>query len=134
MGSINRVLLIGRLGHDPEDRRTGGGTPVSSFSLATDHYRPAPSGGSEKSTEWHRVVVFGTVAEQCNRFLRKGRLVCVEGELQTRSWEKPPGTRHSSTEIVALRVTFLDARGALAPGAVEQEAPEAVAPHADGPV
>jgi single-strand DNA-binding protein len=117
MGSINRVFLVGRLGRDPEDRRTGGGTRVSNFSLATDQYRSDPAGGAaQKSTEWHRVVAFGRVADQCNQYLRKGRLVCIEGSLQTRTWEKPPGAKHFSTEIVALRVTFLDARGD-APGA-----------------
>jgi len=108
MGSVNRVFLIGRLGRDPDDRRTGGGTRVSNFSLATDQYRSDRNGGGEKLTEWHRIVAFGKIAEQCNQYLRKGRLVCVEGSLQTRSWEKPEGTKHYSTEVVAARVTFLD--------------------------
>lgn len=105
MGSLNKVMLIGRLGRDPEERTTAGGTCVSSFSLATDTYRGA---NTEKTTEWHRIVVFGKIAEQCNRYLHKGRLVCVEGQLQTRSWEKSPGDRKYSTEVVASRVTFLD--------------------------
>jgi len=108
MGSVNRVFLIGRLGRDPDDRRTGGGTRVSNFSLATDQYRSDRNGGAEKLTEWHRIVAFGKIAEQCNQYLKKGRLVCVEGSLQTRSWEKPEGTKHYSTEVVAARVTFLD--------------------------
>jgi len=111
MGSVNRVILIGRLGRDPDDRKTGGGTRVSNFSLATDQFRSDPSGGTQKLTEWHRVVAFGKIAEQCNQYLRKGRLVCVEGSLQTRSWEKPAGSKHYSTEVVAARVTFLDAKG-----------------------
>ena len=114
MGSINKVFLVGRLGKDPDDRRTGGGTRVSNFSLATDQYRPDPAGGSQKSTQWHRIVAYGKVAEQCNQYLRKGRLVCVEGSLQTRTWEKPEGAKHWSTEVVAARVTFLDARVAMA--------------------
>ncbi|NLT65975.1 MAG: single-stranded DNA-binding protein [Acidobacteria bacterium] len=109
MGTINKVILVGRLGRDPEERTTAGGTRVSSFSVATDSYRGA---GAEKTTEWHRVVVFGKVAEQCNQYLRKGRLVCVEGSLQTRSWENPPGDKHYMTEVVAARVQFLDSRGA----------------------
>ena len=107
MGTINKVLLIGRLGKDPEERTTAGGTRVSNFSLATDSYHSA---NSEKTTEWHRIVVFGKVAELCNQYLKKGRLVCVEGSLQTRCWEKPPGEKHYFTEIIASRVTFLGSR------------------------
>lgn len=109
MGTINKVILIGRLGKDPEDRVTGSGTRVSNFSLATDTYHN--NGNGEKATEWHRIVAFGKLAEQCIHFLHKGRLICVEGALQTRSWEKPPGEKHSLTEIVAARVTFLDSKG-----------------------
>jgi len=105
MGTLNKVVLIGRLGRDPEERTTAGGTRVSNFSLATDNYR-GPNG--DKTTEWHRIVVFGKVAEICNHYLQKGRLVCVEGALQTRSWEKPPGEKHYTTEIVGSRITFLD--------------------------
>ena len=107
MGTINKVLLIGRLGKDPEDRTTAGGTRVSNFSLATDAYHGS---NNEKTTEWHRIVVFGKVAELCNQYLKKGRLVCVEGSLQTRCWEKNPGEKHYFTEIVASRVTFLGSR------------------------
>jgi single-strand DNA-binding protein len=105
MGTVNKVILIGRLGKDPEERTTAGGTRVSNFSLATDSYH---SNNGEKTAEWHRVVVFGKIAEQCNHYLKKGRLVCIEGSLQTRSWEKPPGEKHYLTEVVAFRVTFLD--------------------------
>jgi single-strand DNA-binding protein len=105
MGTLNKVLLVGRLGHDPEERTTAKGTCVSSFSLATDTYRGADT---EKITEWHRVVVFGKIAGQCNRYLQKGRLVCVEGHLQTRAWEKTPGDKKFFTDVVASRVTFLD--------------------------
>jgi single-strand DNA-binding protein len=112
MGTINKVLLIGRLGRDPEERTTAGGTPVSNFSVATDNY---PSNNGEKTTEWHRVVVFGKTAEQCNQYLKKGRLVCIEGSLQTRCWEKPAGEKHYFTDIVASRVTFLDSKGVHAP-------------------
>jgi single-strand DNA-binding protein len=107
MGTLNKVVLIGRLGRDPEERTTGSGTCVSSFSIATDTYRGA---NTEKTTEWHRVVVFGKIAEQCNRYLHKGRLVCVEGQLQTRAWEKSPGDKKFFTDVVASRVTFLDSK------------------------
>jgi single-strand DNA-binding protein len=114
MGSINKVILIGRLGKDPEDRVTGGGTRVSSFSLATDQFRTG-NGAAQHTTEWHRIVAYGKSAEQCNQYLRKGRLVCVEGSLQTRSWEKPPGEKHHTTEVIAVRVTFLDSKGTGTP-------------------
>lgn len=111
MGSINKVILIGRLGRDPESRTTGGGTQVSTFSVATDQFRSDGNGNVQKMTEWHRIVAFGKTAEQCNQYLKKGRLVCIEGSLQTRSWEKPPGEKHYTTEVVAARVTFLDSKG-----------------------
>jgi single-strand DNA-binding protein len=111
MGGINRVILIGRLGRDPESKMTAGGTKVSSFSLATDRFHSG-NGGLEKTTEWHRVVAYGKLAEQCNQYLHKGRLVCIEGSLQTHSWEKPPGEKHYATEIVASHVSFLDPKGA----------------------
>jgi single-strand DNA-binding protein len=107
MGTINKVILIGRLGKDPEERTTAGGARVSNFSLATDTYH---SNNGEKTTEWHRVVVFGKVAEQCNHYLRKGQLVCIEGSLQTRCWEKSPGEKHYFTEVVGSRVTFLGSK------------------------
>jgi single-strand DNA-binding protein len=122
MGTINKVILIGRLGKDPEERMTAGGTRVSNFNLATDTYHGT---NGEKTTEWHRVKVFGKTAEQCIQYLRKGRLICVEGSLQTRSYEKPPGDKRYVTDIVAARVTFLDAKGNGHPdqAAVEEEMP-----------
>jgi len=111
---MNKVILIGRLGRDPEDRMTTNGTSVANFSLATNQFR-AGNGTTEKFTEWHRVVAFGKTADQCKQYLRKGRLICVEGWLRTRSWEKPPGERHYSTEVVAARVDFLDSQGGSPP-------------------
>jgi single-strand DNA-binding protein len=112
MGGLNKVIIVGRLGGNPEERMTGKGTHVSCFSMATDRYRSANGEGtSEKITEWHRVVAYGKTAETCNNHLRKGRLACIEGSLQTRSWESPPGTKHFATEVVAARVTFLDSKG-----------------------
>jgi single-strand DNA-binding protein len=107
---MNKVILIGRLGKDPNDRLTGGGTRVSNFSLATNQVRRDTTGTPQKTTEWHQIVAYGKTAEQCNQFLRKGRLVCVEGSLQSRSWEKPPGEKHYTTEVIAARVTFLDTK------------------------
>lgn len=124
MGTINKVILIGRLGKDPEERTTAGGTRVSNFSLATDTYH---SNNGEKSTEWHRIVAFGKAAELCNQYLRKGQLVCIEGSLQTRCWEKSPGEKHYFTDVVASRVTFLGSKGGnalAAPPQAEEEGAE----------
>ena len=108
MGTLNKVLIIGRLGKDPEERTTASGTRVSNFSLATDTFH---SNNSEKTTEWHRIVAFGKAAERCNQYLKKGQLVCIEGALQTRCWEKAPGEKHYFTDIIASRVTFLGSKG-----------------------
>jgi single-strand DNA-binding protein len=121
MGTLNKVLLIGRLGKDPEERSTAGGTRVSKFSLATDSYH---SGNGEKTTEWHWIVAYGKAAETCNQYLRKGRLVCIEGSLQTRCWEKAPGEKRYITDIVASRVTFLDPKGGTPPTQPESNAEE----------
>ncbi len=110
MKGMNKVILIGRLGRDPEDRMTSNGKSVANLSLATNYFR-AGDGVTEKFTEWHRIVAFGKTADQCKQYLRKGRLICVEGSLHTRSWEKPPGERHYTTEVVAVRVDFLDSQG-----------------------
>jgi single-strand DNA-binding protein len=118
MGTVNKVILIGRLGGDPEERRTAGGTQVSSFRLATDTYH---GNNGERTTEWHRVVAFGKAAELCNQYLRKGRLVCVEGSLQTRCWEKSPADKRYFTDVVAARVTFLDAKVGETPFQVQAE-------------
>jgi single-strand DNA-binding protein len=118
MGTINKVMLIGRLGKDPEERTTAGGTHVSSFSMATDTYH---GNNGEKTTEWHRIVAFGKAAELCNQYLKKGQQVCIEGALQTRSWEKSPGEKHYFTEVIAHRVTFLGSRAENAPPQVSSE-------------
>ncbi len=123
MGTINKVLLIGRLGRDPEDRVTQSGVRVSKFSLATDGHR---SGNGERITEWHRVVVFGKLAELCNQYLQKGRLVCIEGSIQTRAWDKSTGEKRYFTEIIGSRVTFLDSKKESTADQVEGGAEEAV--------
>jgi single-strand DNA-binding protein len=120
---------LGRLGKDPADRVTAGGTRVSHFSLATNRFRSDGNGGTHETTEWHQVVAFGKMAETCNQYLRKGRLVFVEGALQTRSWEKPPGEKHYMTEVVAANVQFLDrgsSAGSEPQGEPQEETQEAV--------
>ncbi|MBP1595356.1 MAG: single-stranded DNA-binding protein [Acidobacteria bacterium] len=111
MGSMNKVILIGRLGRDPEDRMTAGGTRVANFSLATNQFRPGNgNGAAQETTEWHRIVAFGKAADLCIQYLHKGNQVCIEGSMQTRSWEKPAGEKHYTTEVIASRVTFLDGK------------------------
>jgi single-strand DNA-binding protein len=118
MGTINKVILIGRLGRDPEERTTAGGTRVSNFRLATDTYH---GNNGEKTTEWHRIVAFGKSAELCNQYLRKGQLVCIEGSLQTRCWEKSPSEKHYFTDVIAARVTFLGSKGGNSPALAQAE-------------
>ena len=107
MGTLNRVTLIGHLGADPELRYTATGTAVANFSIATSEAWSDLDGKRQERTEWHRVVVWGKPAEACSEFLRKGRCVCVEGRLQTRTWTDRDGHDRSTTEIVASHVTFL---------------------------
>lgn len=103
---LNKVILIGRLGRDPEIRYTPQGMPVVHFSLATNEVR-TKNGERQEYTEWHNVVVFGRLAEVCGEYLNKGRLVYVEGSLRTRSWEDRNGNRQYTTEVVAQSVKFL---------------------------
>ena len=104
MGTVNKVILIGRLGRDPEERITSGGIRISNFSISTDNYR---NGSREKAIQWHRVVAFGRAAELCNQYLRKGQMVCIEGSLQTRCRESASGVKSYFTDVVAAKVTFL---------------------------
>ena len=106
MGSMNKVLLIGRLGKNPETRATTDGTEVSLFSLATDSKRDS----GEKITEWHRVVAYGKTASACSQYLQKGQLVCVEGALRTRAYEKTPGEKRWITEVITSKIVFLETR------------------------
>ena len=110
MAGINKVILIGRLGRDPEIRYTPDGRAIANFSIATsEEWRDKDSGEKKERTEWHRIVVFGKMGEICGQYLSKGRQVYLEGRLQTRSWEKDGVTRYT-TEIVANDVQFLGSR------------------------
>lgn len=111
MASMNKVLLVGRLGQDPVLASTQSGTSVANFSLATDEsYTDRTNGQRVERAEWHRVVTWRQTAEFCGRCLAKGRLVLVEGKLQTRKWQDQNGQDRYSTEIVAERVQPLDPR------------------------
>jgi single-strand DNA-binding protein len=110
MASVNRVILIGNLGRDPELRYTQSGQPLTRFSLATNE-RFKQGDDWQERTEWHRVVVWGKQAENCAQYLQKGRSVYIEGRLQTRDWEDKEGNKRQTTEIVAQTVQFLGGRG-----------------------
>lgn len=108
---VNRVLLIGRLGADPEVRYTPDGTMIVNFRIATDETYKNKQGEKVSKTEWHRIVVFGRLAEICGNYLGKGRLVFIEGKLQTRTWDDKDGNKRSLTEILASNMQMLESKG-----------------------
>lgn len=107
MASVNKVIIIGNLGADPEVRYTQGGTAVANMRIATNESWTDKQGNRQDRTEWHRVVVWGKQGENCAEYLSKGRSVYVEGRLQTREWTDNDGRKNYSTEVVADRVVFL---------------------------
>ena len=107
MGSVNKVILVGNLGADPELKYTPSNRAVCNLSVATNEVWKDKSGQKQERTEWHRVIVWAEQAENCSKFLSKGRMVYVEGRLQTRSWDDKDGKKRYSTEIVADREVFL---------------------------
>lgn len=109
--SVNKAILVGRLGQDPELKYTASGTAVTNFSVATNDSWTDKSGQRQERTEWHRIVVWGKQAENCNKYLKKGRQVFLEGSIQTRSWEDQNGNKRYTTEIVAKLVNFLSPPG-----------------------
>lgn len=134
---INKVILVGRLGADPDLRFAPNGTAIARFNIATTDRVPAGEGNWEDRTEWHRVVVFGKLAETCGNYLSKGRLVYVEGRLRTQQWEDSQGIRRYTTEVVAREIQFLDSAGGASQHAgtrgVESTTPDTnKAPEADG--
>jgi len=133
MASVNRVILVGNLGRDPELRYTKDGQGVANFTLATNERWRDKQGGTQERTEWHRIVVWGKQAENCAQYLQKGRSVYVEGRLQTRDWEDKEGNKRQSTEVVAQTVQFLGGRGEGAPrGAAEPPPQSGPGPAQDG--
>lgn len=131
MASLNKVILIGNLGQDPDVRYTPSGAAVANFSIATtERWKDKQSGNLEEKTEWHRIVVWGKLAELCKEYLAKGRAVYVEGRLQTRAWDDKDGNKRYTTEVVAQTVQFLDRKGSGA-GAGAGSAAGASAPVSD---
>jgi single-strand DNA-binding protein len=108
---VNKVLLIGRLGNDPEVRYTTNGGAVANFNLATNESWTDKNGQKQERTEWHRVVIWGKMAELCGQYLSKGRQAYVEGRLQTREWNDKEGNKRYTTEIIAQSVQFLGGPG-----------------------
>ncbi len=108
MAGVNKVVLVGNLGADPEVRYTTGGSAVANFRIATsEEWRDKNSGEKQSRTEWHRVVAFGRLGEICGEFLHKGKQVYIEGRIQTRSWEDKDGNTRYTTEIVAREMQML---------------------------
>lgn len=109
---INKAILVGRLGKDPEIRYTPDGAMVTSFSIATDEVWKDKNGEKVQKTEWHRIVTFRKLAEICGKYLAKGKLIFIEGRIQTRSWDDKEGKKHYTTEIIAINMQMLDSKGA----------------------
>lgn len=111
MSSLNKAMIIGRLGADPEVRYTQSNTAVATLSVATTERYKDRNGEQQESTEWHRVVAWGRLAEICQEYLKKGSLAYFEGPIQTRQWEDKDGQKKYTTEIKALNMQMLDSRG-----------------------
>lgn len=125
MSGLNKAMLIGNLGRDPELKYTQNGNSVCNFSIATSESWKDKDGNSKESTEWHRIVVWGKQAENCAKYLVKGRTVYVEGNLRTRQWEDKDGNKRNTTEINAQVVQFLGGQGKeQATGSGDTQVPE----------
>jgi single-strand DNA-binding protein len=111
MAGVNKAILIGRLGADPEVRYTNTGTPVATFNMATSFNFTNKNGERTDKTEWHRIVAFGKLGEICGEYLAKGKQVYIEGRLQTREWEDREGNKRRTTEIVAQSMQMLGSAG-----------------------
>ncbi|MHB0970113.1 MAG: single-stranded DNA-binding protein [Thermoanaerobaculia bacterium] len=110
-GTINKVILVGRLGKDPEMKSTPSGLSIAKFSLATDEKFTDKSGEKQERTEWHNIVVFGKLADICGQYLRKGKLVYIEGSIRTDSWDdKESGQKKYRTEIIAQTMQMLGSK------------------------
>ena len=106
-GSVNKVVIVGHIGADPETRFTPSGTAVANLNLATNESRKTSEGEYQDHTEWHSCVLFGKRAEFAGEYLKKGQLVYLEGRLQTRSWEDDSGTKKYRTEVIGNEITML---------------------------
>ncbi len=125
---LNKVMLIGNLGNDPEIRYAQSGNAIANLSIATTEGRKNQNGDWEDHTEWHRVVFFGKLAETCKDYLRKGSKIFVEGRIQTRSWEDKDGKKNYSTEVVGNSMLMLDSKGSGSSGGPSGGSPRQNAP------
>ncbi|MBO6586142.1 MAG: single-stranded DNA-binding protein [Gracilimonas sp.] len=123
MSSLNKAMLIGNLGQDPEVRYTQSNTAVATLSIATSERFKDSNGEYQERTEWHRVVAWGRTAEICQQYLSKGSKVYIEGPIQTRQWEDKDGQKRYTTEIKALQMVMLDSRGNSGGGNQPQQRP-----------
>ncbi|MEM7008803.1 MAG: single-stranded DNA-binding protein [Thermodesulfobacteriota bacterium] len=125
--AVNKVMLIGNLGRDPEIRYTTGGQAVANFTIATTERYTNKAGERQEDTEWHRIVAWGRLAEICGEYLTKGRMVYIEGSIRTRSWEDKEGNTRYTTEIVARNMQMLGGQGqgtrSDAPSAADDKMP-----------
>jgi single-strand DNA-binding protein len=126
MAGVNKVILIGNLGADPEVKYLNNGTTVANFRMATSETRANRTGEKTTVTEWHRIVAFGRLAEICGEYLNKGKQVYIEGRLRTRTWEDKDGNKRSTTEIIAGQMQMLGPAGQVPPSlekepAIDQE-------------
>jgi len=133
MAAVNKVILIGHLGADPELRYTPNGTPVANFRIATTERWINKQGERMESTEWHRIVAWGKLGEFCGQYLNKGKQVYIEGRLRTRSWEDKDGKKQWTTEIIAQRLQLLGKLERPSTPPEELAAPEEVPTEEDIP-
>lgn len=116
MAGVNKVILVGHLGKDPEMRYAASGLAIANFSLATSENRKDKEGNKETKTEWHRIVAFGKLAEICGEYLNKGKQIYIEGRIQTNKWEDKEGNTRYTTEIIASTMQMLGSKGDNAGG------------------
>jgi single-strand DNA-binding protein len=132
MSSLNKILLIGNLGKDPEIRYTPDGSPVATFSLATSESWTDKNGSKQEHTEWHTIVAWNRLADLSKRFLSKGRQVYIEGRLRSREWNDRDGNKRRTTEVIATQMVLLGSRSQTAEAGVQpMEAASRIAPEPD---
>jgi len=133
MAGINKAILVGNLGQDPEIRYTPSGLAVANFSLATSESFKGKDGQRETKTEWHKIVAFGKLAEICGEYLNKGKQIYIEGRIQTRQWEDKDGNKRYTTEIVANQMQMLGTKGGSGGGFDKGESSSGGPPTAEEP-
>lgn len=133
MSSINKVILIGRLGKDPEVKYTNNGAPVAKFTLATDEVFKDRAGEQQKHTEWHNIVAWNRLAEICGEYLTKGKQVYIEGNIRSRQWEDQSGNKRTSYEIIAREMKMLGSKSDSPSSSYSSRGASAAADRASGP-